>query len=141
MYVAFFGHRECPDSIYTKLKEIILSLVNQNSKITFLIGDRGMFDSLVLKSVKEICRIYESIEYYIVLAYYKDNNISEPTIYPEEVAKSIPKFAISVRNRWIVEKSDIIITYVRRNWGGAYQSKIQAIKKGKKVIELFSPIG
>lgn len=137
MVISFFGHRDCPYSIYPRLVKTVESLVLQNDKITFLIGEEGVFDSLALKAVKEISEMYAYVEYYIVLAYYKEDKPNEPSLYPEEVAMSLPKFSISTRNKWIIEKSDLVITYVMRDWGGAYKSKNRAIKKGKCVVELY----
>lgn len=45
-----------------------------------------------------------------------------------------PKFAISKRNRWMIEHSDIVVTYVKYHFGGAAQWKVLAEKKGKKSL-------
>lgn len=36
----------------------------------------------------------------------------------------------------MIEKSDIVVTYVTKSFGGAHTFKQQAIKKGKTVIEI-----
>ena len=46
------------------------------------------------------------------------------------------RFAISYRNKWMIEQSDYVVTYVNHSWGGAAQFKELAEKKGKTVIEL-----
>ncbi len=38
---------------------------------------------------------------------------------PEEIENVHPKAAITKRNRWLVEHSDLLIAYVRRNTCGA----------------------
>jgi hypothetical protein len=58
------------------------------------------------------------------------------TVFPEGLEKIPPRFAISKRNRWMIEHSDYVVTYVRHSFGGAAQFKALAEKKGKKAIEL-----
>lgn len=53
------------------------------------------------------------------------------TLYPEGL-ESVPlRFAISHRNKWMVEKSDYVIAYVNWNFGGAAQFYEMAKKKVK----------
>lgn len=62
----------------------------------------------------------------------------DETIYPD--LESVPKrYAIVHRNRWMVEKSDILIAYVTHNWGGAAKMLEYAEQK-KKVIYKYSDI-
>ena len=63
---------------------------------------------------------------------------SELTILPEGIETVPPRFAISYRNKWMIEQSDYVITYVIHSWGGAAQFKELAEKKGKTVIELLN---
>jgi hypothetical protein len=57
-------------------------------------------------------------------------------IYPP-IETTYPKFAILRRNEWIIEKSDFIIFYVSRTFGGAYKAMKYAIKLNKKFINLY----
>jgi len=54
----------------------------------------------------------------------------------DEAAKSHPKAAIQVRNRCMVDRSDIVVCYVERETGGAFQTKAYAEKIGKLVINI-----
>ena len=47
-----------------------------------------------------------------------------------------PKFAISKRNEWMMESADLIIAYVERGYGGAYQALQTARRRGKRIINL-----
>ena len=60
---------------------------------------------------------------------YKDS------IYPEGLEKTPPRFAIYKRNLWMIEKSDIVVTYVK-NVGGAATFKEISEKKGKTVFNI-----
>jgi hypothetical protein len=57
-------------------------------------------------------------------------------IIPEVVTGVHYKSAITKRNRWMVDECDYIVTFVYRDFGGAYDTKKYAIKHGKTVIEV-----
>lgn len=57
----------------------------------------------------------------------------------EAAAESYPKAAIQVRNKYMVDRSDLVITYVDHDSGGAYQTKLYAEKTGKPVINIADP--
>ena len=58
------------------------------------------------------------------------------TLLSEEVARVHPRYAIDRRNRWVIDKSDIVVTYVTRSYGGAAKFKRLAIAREKKIIEI-----
>ena len=57
-------------------------------------------------------------------------------IIPETVYGAHPKAAITLKNRWMIEQSDLVIVYVERNSGGAYKAMKYAEKLNKKLINL-----
>ena len=59
------------------------------------------------------------------------------TILPEGIETAPKRFAISYRNKWMIEQSDFVVTYVVHDAAsGAAQFKKLAERKGKKVVEL-----
>ena len=50
--------------------------------------------------------------------------------------KHVPKSAIQVRNRSIVDQSDLVICCIQHKSGGAYATIHYAKKQGKKTINL-----
>ena len=56
-------------------------------------------------------------------------------LYPELENKP-KRYAITYRNRYMVEVADYIIAYVTHDWGGAYATYQHAKKKGKTVFNL-----
>ena len=58
-----------------------------------------------------------------------------------ESAKAHPKQAIQVRNRWIVDKSDLVVFWVENNSGGAYMTMKYAEKEKVETINLAGKIG
>lgn len=142
MVCVFFGHRDCPESIKPALTQAITEVFRQNPDCEFLVGSQGGFDRLALSALKQLDFEGRKPDYSIVLAYLPteknpatvDN--CEPTIYPEGLESVPRRFAIARRNRWMVQQADIVITYVKYSYGGAYRFAEQARKAGKRIIDL-----
>ena len=135
MICTFFGHRDAPDNIKDKIKSILIELIVKWNADTFYIGNNGNFDYMTKACLKEIKEDFPHVKAFTVLAYMPTDNSEENTIFPSECGASHPKFAIARRNEWMIANSDIALTYVKHNWGGAWQYKPRAISKGLTVIE------
>ena len=85
--------------------------------------------------------MHPRVKLIFITPYLLSNRLQEQSekydcvVYPA-LEKIPPKFAISYRNRYMVENSDIIISYVRYNRGGAYQACLYAKKRKKRIISL-----
>ena len=141
MKVTFFGHADAPHTITEPLTALLRELIQQGADV-FYIGNHGDFDHIVTKILGQLKLQYPHIRYSIVLSYmphgknlYNDFN-TIPTILPESVASTIPRFAITKRNHWMLAEADIVITYVTRAYGGAASFKKIAIQRGKKIYEI-----
>ena len=138
MTCTFFGHRDCDESIYKSLKNTILELIQNENVTRFLVGNNGGFDCLVLKTLRECRELFPNIDYCVVLAYMpKNENYDYPTIFPEELANKPKRYAISYRNKYLIDNSEFVIAYISRNFGGAYNSFSKAQKMNKNVINLY----
>ena len=63
----------------------------------------------------------------------------DSTVYPP--LETVPRrFAISHRNRWMVETSDVVVAYVLHDWGGAAATLRCARKKKKQIISYFDEV-
>ena len=142
MTCAFFGHRSAPDTIEVTLRQTITDLIEIHGVDVFLLGNHGIFDAMVLRVLREFAELYP-IKYYVVLAYmpekqdeYKMTDYTN-TILSEGIETVIKRFAIDYRNRWMIEHSDFVVTYVIHNLGsGAAKYKQLAERKGRKIIEV-----
>ena len=71
---------------------------------------------------------------------YRDNEEDYRAYYDEiEVFDSAGKHfkaAFQARNRNMVDRADLVVFYVERNEGGAYQTMRYAIQQGKQYINL-----
>lgn len=139
MICTFFGHKDTPKETEPTLRSTLINLIENSNADVFYIGNNGSFDMMVRRQLEELSHIYP-IAYSVVLAYLpteknKYDNLTN-TIYPEGLENIPKRFAISYRNKWMIQQSDIVITYVTHSFGGAAQFKEMAIKQKKKVIEL-----
>ena len=139
MVCTFFGHKDTPKEIESILKSTLIDLIENKNVNMFYVGNNGNFDTMVRRQLENLSQTYP-ITYNIVLAYLPTKKSEYDdytnTILPEGI-ETIPKrFAISYRNKWMVEQSDVVVTYVTHGFGGAWQFKEMAEKQGKTVIEL-----
>ena len=144
-YVSLFGHREIDDlrKLEDKLTPIIKELIRTKTYVVFLIGRNGEFDeyaaSVIKRAQKEVGK--ENNDITLVLP-YKVANIEyyekyyDNVIVPESLYGAHPKAAITLKNRWMIEKSNLVIAYVEREKGGAYTAMRYAKKLNKMVVDL-----
>lgn len=140
MTITFFGHRNTPESIKPYIKQILIYFIENHNAIMFYVGNNGKFDSVVRMVLKELKMVYKNINYSVVLAYInnKSNEYDDytDTIFPDGIEEVPLRFAICWRNEWMINNSDVVITFVEHNFGGASKYKSMALKKGKKVFNI-----
>ena len=136
----FFGHRECPDLIKTKLKEVLTDLITNHNVDMFYVGNQGRFDAIVRGVLRELKKEYPQIDYAVVLAYMPGKQTEygdySDTMLPEGIESVHPRYAISWRNNWMLNQSDYVVTYIAHSWGGAAQYAKRARVKHKIIIKL-----
>ena len=147
--VAFFGHRYVDNIIKVEnlLEEQIRTILDKYAFVDFLVGRNGEFDQCVSSSILRVQKNYRSDNSALVLilpyltAEYINNMENYHDYYTEvEVSHAAsvayPKSAIQIRNREMVDRADLIICYIKRENGGAWQTIKYARKCGKTVINL-----
>ncbi len=138
----FFGHRDCPSSIKPKLREVLVELIKNHAVDTFYVGHQGAFDALVRAMLKELVSEYPHIRYAVVLERVPSAQTeSDPydysdTFLPEGIESVHPRFAIPWRNKWMLSRSDYVVTYITRSWGGAAQFAAKADRQKKQIINI-----
>lgn len=95
---------------------------------------------MVHSLLRELKQRYPQIDYAVVLAYMPgkmtDYDDDLDTMLPEGIECVHPRYAISWRNDWMLERSDYVVTCISRPWGGAYRYTQKAIRKSKIVINI-----
>ena len=147
--VCFFGHREIRKfrEAEASLEALIRTLLLQKTYVHFLVGREGDFDQLVSSVIKRQQRCVRADNSALIwilpystaqlrdqaenfLAYYDAVEICR------DAACSPPKAAFQVRNRQMVDQSDLVVVYVEHQRGGAYQAMHYAQKQKKQIINL-----
>ena len=139
MTVAFFGHRDADKNIGAPLYDVLNHLICNEGADTFYVGNQGVFDALVLTVLKDLKKRYTHIRCTVVLAYMPPTTPifnDTDTLVPLALVNALPRFAIEKRNMWMLLQSDVVVTYVVRECGGAAKCKKKALLLGKRVIEL-----
>lgn len=139
MVCTFFGHKDTPKEIEPTLRSTLIDLIENKNVNVFYVGNNGKFDTMVRHQLEDLSQTYP-ITYSVVLAYLpteknKYDNLTN-TIYPEGLETVPKRFAISRRNKWMIQQSDIVVTYVNHNFGGAAQFQTIANKKKKILLNL-----
>ena len=133
--VSFFGHRaiENPLLIEHRLEILICRLITENEYVEFLVGRDGEFDQLVSSTIHRAKRRVRSdnSSHVWVLPYataeYRNHAEDYHEYYNEveicEVAAgSHYKSAFQIRNREMVDRSDLIVFCIQHESGGAWQT-------------------
>ena len=137
-----FGHRDVWEKIDDAVYAAVLKAAEQGCDI-FYTGAMGEFDSLFSYAARKIKKTYPEIKLICVKPYFtNDLNINgedysalyDDVIIPDDLADIHPKAAIKYRNRWMIDHSDIILVYTKRNYGGAYETRRYAERIGKEVV-------
>ena len=147
--VSFFGHRQI-DNIFVieqHLETMIRELLLSKEYVEFLVGRDGEFDQLVASTVRRCKRTVRDDNSALVLvlpyttAEYRNNEQSFHAYYDEieicaEAAEKHFKSAHQIRNRTMVDRSDLVVFCVEHSSGGAYQTMQYAKKANANIINL-----
>ena len=144
MIVTLCGHAQISqvEEVEKWLYAVSESLIEQGA-VTFYLGGYGAFDGLAASVLREQKKRYPQIELVLVLAYLndrRDTSSYDRMVYPP--LETVPRrFAISHRNRWMVEVSDVVVAYVLHDWGGAATTLRCAKQKAKQIISYCDGVG
>ena len=151
--VSFFGHREIkqPFLVEKRVEKIIVEIINSKEYVEFLIGRDGEFDQIVSSVIRRTTRKYNygNSALIIVLPYMKaefqNNEQSFLTYYDEveicpESSEAHFKAAIQIRNRNMVDRSDLIVCCIEHNSGGAFKTIQYATRLKKNMLNIADNI-
>ena len=147
--VSFFGHRQIENAldVERKLEAKISELIKTKQYVEFLVGREGEFDILAASVVKRVKKQmdYGNCSLVLVLPYmkaeFRDNEKDFLDYYDdveicEQSAKAHYKSAMQIRNRAMVNRSDLVICCIQRKSGGAYKTVRYAERIGKQILYL-----
>ena len=149
--VSLFGHRIIEDYnfVESKLYELLrIVMQNGNREIEFLLGRNGDFDLMAASVIRKLKKETGSENAFLTLvlpyetAELRNNTETFESYYDsieicEASADQNFKYAIVARNRDMIDRSDMVVVYVKNESGGAYQSLKYAEKNQKRIINLY----
>ena len=127
------------------LREVLERLVAERGVAVFYTGGMGEFDELFARTVRRMKRDCPSLRLVLVAPYLTERLNMDKAFYealydeiliPAELDGIHPKAAIGLRNRWMVDRSDIVIAALHRDFGGAAEAVRYAEKVEKKVVRI-----
>lgn len=139
MTATFFGHGnfQYENIVINELEKTIEQLIKKGVN-KFLLGGYGNFDKTCAEVICSLKIKYPDIKSILVIPYLNrkyNMNMYDESIYPP--LEKIPlKLAIIKRNQWMIENSEIVVTYVKYSWGGANKSLEYAKQKRKTIINI-----
>ena len=146
--VSLFGHRIIEDynAVESKLYELLrIVMQNGSREMEFLVGRNGDFDLMAASVIRKLKKETGNENAFLTLvlpyetAELRNNTESFESYYDSiEICDSQNfKFAIVARNRDMIDRSDMVVVYVKNESGGAYQSLKYAEKNQKRIINLY----
>ena len=146
--VSFFGHRQIENArqVEEQLDGLVRRFIRENEYVDFLVGRNGDFDQFVSSAVRRAKNDIDNANSSLILvlpymtAEYANNKEQFEKYYDEvEICGSGHfKSAFQIRNRAMVDRSDLIVFCVDSSEGGAYQTARYAKRIGKEYINLGS---
>ncbi len=140
MIVTFCGHSQFFGSHeYENMMFEILEREVGDQPAEMYLGGYGDFDSFAYACCKRYKKSHPKVSLVFVTPYLKVDPMRvcnyDSIFYPE--LENIPqRFAISYRNKYMVEKADLVIAFINHDWGRAYKTYSYAQNKGKRIINL-----
>ena len=137
----FCGHKivfdkDTEDRVYATLAD----LIQNEGYNTFYSGGMGEFDQICESAVRKLKKDYPHIKLYRVIYKYKTNLDAVREIVDDIILPELEGFhykeMILKRNEWMIDSSDAVLCYIRRDFGGAYKTMKHAEKNGKMIINL-----
>ena len=145
MIITFCGHSDYVPSVgdEEKILSVLSEKIGERDAELFL-GGYGAFDAFARRCGREYQKTHPNVKLIFVTPYLPKNNATrkdrqadryDAIVYPP--LENVPsRYAILRRNEWMVERADLVIAYIRHEWGGAYTTYRHALKKQKEIYHL-----
>ncbi len=108
-------------------------------------GGHGEYDRIFGMAVRKAKLSYPQISLELIRPYYSNDwnahkeyytALYDSIVVPDGLDGLHYKTAITARNKWMVDRADVIIGYVNRDFGGAYTAMRYAKGKPIEIINL-----
>lgn len=148
---AFTGHRDIPTSEYEALTKRLFLLIDRlyrEGVTTYYCGGALGFDTIAAVTVLNMKLQYPALKLVIAAPcpeQARSWSEGDRALYAsilrraDEVVTVSPSYTrgcMQLRNRYMVDRADTLIAYVKRDSGGSAYTKRYAIKKGLTIIDV-----
>lgn len=144
--ITFCGHADFQG---TKEQELLLLDILEkeigNCSADMYLGGYGGFDEFAYLCCLKFKKQHDNISLIFVTPYiteyFQHNYLNlyskkyDCILYPNIESKPL-RFAITYRNRYMVEKADLVIAFINHTWGDAYKTYLYAKRKGKRILNI-----
>ena len=144
MIAVFCGHSNYMQSAQDEDKIFsLLEVEVGDAPCEIFLGGYGSFDDFAFRCAKKFRQTHPNARLVLVTPYLEKAKTTynkadlDSIIYPS-LESVPPRYAISHRNKWMIEQADIVVCYVSRQYGGAYEMYSDAKRKAKKIYNLGS---
>lgn len=145
--VSFIGHRVVDEfrQVEEELDEVIELLHRKYRFVEYNVGRNGEFDDLAAQAVRRFRREWEEWCELTLVEPYPVANLDileksyDNVIIPTD-RKCHFKAAIGERNKWLAENCDMMIVYIKRDYGGAYKCYKYAQELGVPIMNIADNI-
>ena len=153
--VCFTGHRNIPSEESAYVERSVAEAVRkayEDGFRTFLCGGARGFDTIAAETVLRFRLMHPDVQLIIAVPCASQADkwpAAEKRRYSSVLADADEVITLSenyysgcmqTRNRYMVDRADLLICYVEKESGGAYQTMQYAIKAGKKVINIYDMV-
>ncbi|MBR2338046.1 MAG: hypothetical protein IKA63_01105 [Clostridia bacterium] len=138
----FIGHRETGEEVYPALVKAVEHLVVEQGVTEFIVGKYGNFDRLAAQAVIAVKKQYPQVTLTLLLAYHPAEHPTEKplgfdtTYYPSEMEFVPRRLAILRANRYVTDRVQHLIAYVRHPASNARDLLEYAQKRGVITLNL-----
>ncbi len=145
--VSFIGHREVEDFFFVEqqVDSIVRELITTKDYVEFYVGRNGEFDILVASAISRAKRDLGGCNSSLILVIpYSVAEIEsyekyyDEVLYPPDLYYVHYKSAITKRNEWLVENSDLLVAYVTHDYGGAAHCLKKAIDRKIEIWRIYT---
>ena len=149
--VCFTGHRQISDAEYAPLMDALRKEIEkqiQNGAIHFRTGGALGFDTLAALTVLCLRREHPDIRLELILpcpTQTKDWTFSDTRLYEQimeqaDLVRYVSPFyhngVLQMRNRALVQGSDVCIAFLKNSQGGTAYTAAYALKNGLELVNL-----
>ncbi len=140
--ITFCGHSDFrPNEEYERQILALLEDFAGDTPTECFLGEYGSFDRFAYSCCKKYQATHPKLRLILVTPYQNESVLSrqrqwyDEIVYPD-IENRPPRVAILYRNRYMVDRADLVIAYVERQFGGAYKTYRYAEKRKKPIRNL-----